>query len=231
MTVVVEPEPPEIKISHDGGDGEGTDDGGRHGGGDGNGGEPDSAPSRDNDDKSHIVLGMFIFIVTEFIFFGALALIFLLARGSHTQWPPPGQPRLPMAVTGVNTLILLASGYTMYLARKNIRQDKKEALKQWLFITAGLGCAFLAVQGAEWLRLLRFGLDVAGNLYAATFYVIIGAHALHVFIAVIGLLFVWRRALAYAYSAAHHTGVTLCQMFWLFVVFIWPMLYTVVYLI
>ena len=63
------------------------------------------------------ILGMYLFIASETIIFAALLVIFFWVRaGSSGARPPPEQPRLPVVVTGVNTIILLISGYTMYRA-------------------------------------------------------------------------------------------------------------------
>lgn len=177
------------------------------------------------------MLGMYLFIASEAILFGVLLFIFFWIKASQTgSWPPPGQPRLPVVLTGVNTVILLFSGFTMYQAWKMVRQDRKKALTNWLMATCILGVVFLAVQGFEWIRLIRFGLGVAGSLYGGLFYIIIGLHALHVFITVLVMLYVWVRSTTGVYTAERHAGVTLCAMFWLFVVLIWPVLYGLVYL-
>jgi heme/copper-type cytochrome/quinol oxidase subunit 3 len=232
MTLVVDQdtqsETRQDEVSHDDGfDGGNFDDDG-HGGGDDDGdGGDDAAPSGAS--LSADVLGMLVFIASEMVLFLALIFTFVWARSRYPEWPPAGQPRLPLEVTSVNTLVLLTSGYTMYRAWHAIREGGY-ALHQWLFLTSLLGVVFLTVQGFEWVRLIRFGLTVSGNLYGATFYTLIGAHALHVFIAVQVLLVVWHRARRGLYSPAHHTGVVMSGLFWGFVVLIWPILFVMVYL-
>ena len=175
---------------------------------------------------------MYLFIVSEFIVFVALLVIFFWLRAEHSNaWPPMGQPRLPIVITGFNTLILLVSGYTMYRAWRGVTRNNQKALTTWLMVTCVLGVVFLSVQGFEWTSLLRFGLSINSSLYGGMFYIIIGLHALHVFITVLIMMYVWIRSTTGIYTAEKHTGVVLCFMFWLFVVLIWPVLYGLVYLV
>lgn len=175
-------------------------------------------------------LGLLLFLGTEVMFFAGLISAFLILRAGSMDWPPPGQPRLPVAVAGINTLVLLLSGYTMHRASKTIDAGNQRALTAWLSVTGVLGAIFLGVQGSEWVRLVHHGLTVTSSLYGGIFYTLIGCHGLHVLAAVIVLLVVLGRAIARRYSVSHHTGVDLCRLYWLFVVGIWPVLYILVYL-
>lgn len=178
------------------------------------------------------ILGMYLFIASELIIFITLLFIlFWLRSGLVADWPPPDQPRLPIGITGINTVFLLVSGYTMHRAYRAVKENAARQLTRWLMITCVLGVVFLTVQGFEWIRLIRFGLSMTSSLYGAMFYTIIGLHAVHVLVTVLVLLYLWVRSSAGAYTAENHTGVVLGYMFWLFVVLIWPILYVLVYLV
>jgi heme/copper-type cytochrome/quinol oxidase subunit 3 len=176
------------------------------------------------------LLGMLLFIGTEVMFFGGLISTFLILQAGAVAWPPPNQPRLPVEVTGINTFILLLSGYTMHRALRAIRQDHLHAMIKWLVVTAVFGAIFLAVQGYEWIGLVSYGLTFTSSVYGGTFYTLIGFHGLHVLGALIFLLYVLIRAIGRKYSLQEHTGVALCGVYWYFVVGIWPVLYVLVYL-
>ena len=169
-------------------------------------------------------------MMTELMFFGGLISAFLILKAGVSVWPPLDQPRLPIMTTGINTALLLISGYTMFLAAKAVHRGHLSALNRWLAITGMLGGVFLAIQGMEWVRLVGYGLTVSSSIYGGTFYTLIGAHGLHVIAAVVAVLFVLSRALRGDYSVRAHTGVTLCQVYWYFVVAIWPVIYILVYL-
>lgn len=176
------------------------------------------------------LLGLLIFLGTEAMFFAGLISAFLILRAGSDVWPPANQPRLPVEVTAVNTLVLLISAYAMHRALKAIRSGQQKSLTHWLAFTGVLGTIFLGVQGVEWVRLVSYGLTFTSSLYGATFYALIGCHGLHVLAAVVVLLFVFSRTLNKSYSAQNHTGLELCRVYWFFVVGIWPILYMLVYL-
>jgi heme/copper-type cytochrome/quinol oxidase subunit 3 len=173
---------------------------------------------------------MLIFLGSETMLFGGFVAAFLVFRLGAPVWPPPYQPRLPVLVTGVNTLVLLLSGHTMWRALRMLR-DRDEAGLVWgLIRTAFLGATFLAVQGYEWVRLLTFGLTATSGVYGGTFYTLIGAHALHVLAALLWLLVILARAARGAHPSWEPVGVSVFGMYWFFVVALWPILYAVVYL-
>src|SRR2546425_565591 len=129
-------------------------------------------------------LAMLFLICGEVMFFGGLVSAFLVLRVTAAQWPPPLQPRLPVGVTGVNTLVLLASSVAMVAASRALGRDDTRTLVRRLLLAAGLGLAFLLVQGYEWIRLVSYGLTVWSGAYGTTFYTLIGMHAAHVVTAV-----------------------------------------------
>lgn len=175
------------------------------------------------------VLGTLIFLATEVMFFAALISAFLVLRAEAVIWPPPGQPRLPVGITGLNTAVLLASGWTAYRALLASRRADGGLVAR-LATTAALGGLFLAVQGFEWVRLVHFGLTMSSSTYGGTFYALVGAHALHVLAALTALLVVLRRAAGGRYGEEPDGGLTAVGLYWLFVVAVWPVLYGLVYL-
>ncbi len=179
---------------------------------------------------SNARLGMLMFLGAEAMFFAGLIGAFLVFRFGSVMWPPPGQPYLPVGVTGVNTATLLFSAYTMYRAMRAIRGGDRERMVRWLSMTALLGMIFLGVQGYEWMRLVHYGFTLSSGTYGATFYTLIGTHGVHVFGAVLWLLVVLAGAGRNRFSAERHVGLTLCGMYWYFVVGLWPVLFTLVYL-
>ena len=175
-------------------------------------------------------LGMLVFLGAEAMFFTGLIGAFLVFRLGSLTWPPAGQPRLPLLVTGVNTAVLLASGVTMARALRAIRRGDRRGLVRGLLVTALLGTIFLAVQGAEWVRLVHFGLTLTAGIYGSIFYTLIGTHGLHVLGAVLWLGVVLAGAARHRFSAARHVPLELCGMYWYFVVGLWPILFALVYL-
>ncbi len=175
------------------------------------------------------VLGMALFIATEALFFAGLISAFVVLRAQAVDWPPAGQPRLPIGVTGFNTLILLASAWTMQQAAAALRRGEPQVRRR-LLITAALGAFFVGIQGYEWVNLVRYGLTTGSSLYGATFYTIVGAHGLHVLAAVISLIAAALIAPARSQEGTDLTWLDPFRMYWFFVAGVWPVLYVLVYL-
>ena len=194
------------------------------------GGPPAWQPPGKEPVVSNAVLGMLMFLAFEAMFFAGLLGAFLVFRLASTNWPPPGEPYLPIGVTWINTGILVGSVYTMRRAHRAIRAGNQAGLVHGLGLTALLGATFLAVQGSEWIRLVHYGLTLRSGTYGATFYTLIGCHGVHVLAAVLWLAAVLRLATRGRFSPERHVGVQLCKMYWMFVVGLWLVLFPLVYL-
>jgi cytochrome c oxidase subunit 3 len=175
-------------------------------------------------------LGVIVLLGAEAMLFFGLIGAYLVFRYGSPVWPPPGQPSLPLLVTWVNTVVLLASGYTMHRAGVAARAGDRAALLARLGWTAALGLAFLVIQGSEWVRLVHHGLTLSSGTYGATFYVLIGTHGLHVVGAVAWLLSVTWLARRDRFTATRHVAIDLCSLYWNFVVGMWVLLFVLVYL-
>ena len=105
------------------------------------------------------VLGMLIFVLTEIMLFAGLISAFLIVRAQAVgAWPPPGQPRLPLEETALNTAALLVSGFLVWQARRRFAESPAAALRP-LSWAMGLGAFFVLFQGYEWAGMLRQGPD------------------------------------------------------------------------
>ena len=194
----------------------------------GDGRPPEPAPEPRPLDNAH--LGLLVFLGAEAMLFASFVMGFFVLRTQAEVWPPPLQPRLPVAVTALNTLCLLASSATMLGARRALGRGDRAALLRGLGATAALGAGFLTVQGWEWARLLGFGLRVSSGTYGGTFYTLIGLHGAHVVGALAWLGAVLVGVWAGRLGTHRATPVSLCAVYWHFVVAVWPVLYVLVYL-
>lgn len=176
-------------------------------------------------------VGLIVFIATEVMFFAGLLSSYWVLRAQLGAWPPLGQPRLPTVVTGLNTLILIGSAIAIARARYDRKTVSPRAVQGWLALAALTGLLFLSIQGYEWVRLLQFGLSAVANIYGGFFYLVVGAHALHVIIALGILAFVTYRARHGCYTTESQTGLRLCRIYWIFVVILWPFIYVALYLL
>ncbi|PYN25657.1 MAG: hypothetical protein DMD99_07755 [Candidatus Rokuibacteriota bacterium] len=197
----------------------------------GGGDDPEREPGPRRPLLDNVKLAMLFLICGEIMFFGGLVSAFLVLRVTAALWPPPLQPRLPVGVTGVNTLVLLASSIAMVAASRALGRDDTRGLVRRLLVAAGLGTAFLLVQGYEWVRLVGFGLTVSSGAYGGTFYTLIGTHAAHVLAAVVWVGVTVVLAARGRFADGRTAPLQACAIYWHFVVALWPILYVTVYLI
>ena len=122
--------------------------------------------------------------------------------------------------------LLLFSGVLLFMANRRAREGYEKA-SAYLAGAIATGIAFVLLQGVEWAALLREGLTMQSSTHGAFFYLIVGAHALHAVAAICVLAAIYfpmrRGTLAPSTFAA-------TQVFWYFVVLLWPVIYMRVYL-
>jgi heme/copper-type cytochrome/quinol oxidase subunit 3 len=173
------------------------------------------------------VLGMIIFVITEIMFFAGLFSAFMISEGMATDgWPPAGQPRLPIEETAFNTVALIASGVVLFFAGKRFAAEPKSA-RVPMVVALLLGTFFVVFQGVEWVQLIHEGLTLTTSTHGSFFYLMVGTHALHAIIAILCLWWAFRRL---GRGDLHKSQLTTVQVFWFFVVAVWPILYWQVYL-
>lgn len=177
------------------------------------------------------VIGMIFLLATEVMFFAGIISAYIVNRAGAMEWPPIGQPRLPIEITAFNSLILISSALIIYLFKKHFVANAGKNISMKLLITTiFLGGIFLIIQGTEWIRLINYGLTTTSSLFGAFFYLIIGAHALHVMVGLIILCYLYfsiKNSNTYYNSK---NKIAICSMYWYFVVGIWPAIYLLVYI-
>jgi len=174
------------------------------------------------------VMGMLLFVFTEAMLFAGMISAFIVVRSAAAgqMWPPYGQPRLPFERTAINTSALLVSGVVLAFAQVAFRKSPKRA-RIPLTIAIVLGGFFVGFQGVEWVALLRQGLTLQSSAYGSFFYLIVGTHAVHAVASLGALVWAWTRLVRGRLTA---TAFATVQVFWYFVVLIWPVIYFRVYL-
>ena len=177
------------------------------------------------------VFGMLIFIVTEVMFFASLIRAYLIIRAGFDEWPPWGQPRLPIEMTAFNTLLLLASAGTIHSSRKLLMLGNISKAYRLHICTILLGSGFLLLQGFEWIQMLQFGLTLTSSVYGSIFYLIIGTHGIHVLGALLVMGYVSKYFNTKMWSEKYVEKILPIHILWYFVVGIWPLLYILVYLL
>ncbi len=176
------------------------------------------------------VLGMFLFIASETMLFGAFFTAYFFARVVNPDvagWPPEGF-HLPVFVAGVNTAILVTSSFTMHWALQSIKRGNRAGLQAGLVLTFFMGLAFLLTQVLEYARV---GFAPRDGSFGTIFYSLTGLHGAHVFVGLTLLLMATVRAFRGHFSPEAHWGVELPGIYWHFVDVMWIVVYTTIYIL
>ena len=175
-------------------------------------------------------LGMWAFLGSECLFFGALISTYLLYRGRSEVGPFP-EDVYDIPFTSVSSFVLLMSSLTMVLALNALQREDQRRSRVWLLATAMLGMTFLAGQVFEFTVFVREGLTITRNLFGSSFFVLTGFHGAHVTVGVLMLLTLFGQSLAGHLPPSRAERVELVGLYWHFVDIVWIVIFTVVYLI
>jgi cytochrome c oxidase subunit III len=198
----------------------------------------------------NLKLGMWVFLLSEVMFFTALIGAYIILRAAHPEHFAAPDVVLNVPLTAVNTFLLICSSVTMVKAFAAIEHGDQRGLRLWLLATVALGSLFLSVQVYEYIQLAHEGFVpmaegyaavgrhgehggpiIGGPLYGATFYTMTGFHGFHVLLGVLALIWITIRAFRGKYTQASHGGVETMGLYWHFVDLVWIILFTIVYLI
>jgi cytochrome c oxidase subunit 3/cytochrome o ubiquinol oxidase subunit 3 len=103
---------------------------------------------------------------------------------------------------------------------------------RWWLATIVLGAAFLAGTALEWRHLIHDeGLTIATNLFGTTYYALVGLHAFHVTVGLVGLTVVSACALAGLVRREDAARGEVLSFYWHFVDGVWVVVFMVVYVI
>lgn len=188
--------------------------------------------------------GMWIFIASEAMLFGAVLLVYLVARLDHAETFAEAARHLSLPLGTINTTILIASSFTMALAHTFTAAHKGRPAAWLLAATAVLGTAFLAIKASEYAMEYAEGLAAVlgapfrhdgpaaaqAELFFNLYFAMTGLHALHLLsgiIAVLGILLLWRSS----DNARRMRRVQAIGLYWHFIDMVWVFLFPVLYLI
>ncbi|MDR3701958.1 MAG: cytochrome c oxidase subunit 3 family protein [Candidatus Sulfopaludibacter sp.] len=194
--------------------------------------------------KDASTLGMWIFLVTEIMFFGGMFLAYTIYRSTYPEIFAVCSSSLNVYIGAANTVVLLCSSFTMVLAVRSAQLGRQRAIVFNLILTLALGFVFLGVKAYEWNE--KFvehhipgpgfhfeGIAQQGpaQLFFSLYFAMTGLHALHMLIG--GGILTWLiiRTKQGAFTAEYMTPVDVAGLYWHFVDIIWIFLFPLLYLI
>jgi cytochrome c oxidase subunit 3 len=157
-------------------------------GSNGNGSRKDGGEGKDDREQSFSPRGH---RVTTWIIFAAVGMMFAalvvsyLALASGNEWKPIVIPR----VLWLSTALIVISSLTFEVARRSLKNRDKIRHSRWLWLTLILGLGFLASQLLAWRQLVAQGIYMASNQHSAFFYLLTGAHGIHLLGGILALAY------------------------------------------
>jgi len=173
-------------------------------------------------------VGMLSLIIGESAIFTIFVVAYVYYIGRSTYGPTPQILDVPI----FNTVCLLSSSLTIWLAEHAIERGRIRLFGAWWALTMALGIIFLGGTAIEWNKLIfTDGLTIRSNLFGTTFYSLVGLHASHVVVGLIMLSLVLIFTLLGRVEQRHAERIQVLSLYWHFVDAVWVVVFTVVYIV
>jgi cytochrome c oxidase subunit 3 len=192
-------------------------------------------------------LGMWVFLATEVLFFGALLTGYSVYRYRYPAAFAEGSSHLNLVLGSVNTAVLLASSLTVALAVRAVQLDQRRALRALLALTILLGAVFLTIKATEYYQEYkdgflpgqyfsyhaqdpRFGVRQV-ELFFLFYFIMTSVHAFHMIIGLSIFAILLIQAGKGRYTAENYGAIEYAGLYWHFVDVVWIFLFPLLYLI
>ena len=188
-------------------------------------------------------LGMWLFLVTEVMFFGGLFTAYMIYRLWYPEAWAEGSRALDINLGGFNTIVLIGSSLTMAMAVRNAQVGRRIATVVQLLLTMALGLTFLVVKFFEYKHKFEVG-EVPGpnfhfegvhadqaQIFFSLYFAITGLHALHMVIGLALMSVMTWMAWKGRFSKEWYTPIEMSGLYWHFVDIVWIFLFPLLYLV
>ena len=175
-------------------------------------------------------LGIWLFLASEVMLFGALFSTYIILRIGATDWPH-GELNIPLGA--VNTVLLISSSVTMVLAWASLKMNEWGKHRMYLLATVVLAAIFLVNKYFEYSAHFASGEGPWHNTFLAVYFTMTGLHGLHILGGIVVMLYflgpgakLWRTNPEQFTNRVEYTG-----LYWHFVDLVWIFLFPVLYLL
>ncbi len=187
--------------------------------------------------------GMWVFLVTEILFFGGLFVAYAIFRAWEPEMFYEAHKALNWRLGMLNTFVLITSSLTVALAIRSLQLDRAKAAIGYLWATLILAGAFMVVKFFEYLHKFHEGM-LPGKFYAyggiegtnphvffSVYFMMTGLHGLHVLIGMGVIAWMIARTARGHFGSDYFTPVEVTGLYWHLVDLIWIFLFPLLYLI
>lgn len=192
-------------------------------------------------------LGMWLFLVTEVLFFGGLFVAYGIFRAIHPEVFVESAVLLNTKLGAFNTVVLLFSSLTMAWGVRCSQLGQQKGLIWCLVLTLLMACVFLVVKYFEYAHKFHEGhlwasrftgsdlaasgaFDRAGTFFSI-YFAMTGLHVIHILAGMIAIGWVLKRAIRGDFGPNYFTPVDAVGLYWHLVDLVWIFLFPLLYLI
>lgn len=188
-------------------------------------------------------MGMWIFLVTEILFFGGLFAAYIVYRSWYPELFTLASTELDTLLGGINTLVLIGSSLTVALSIRAAQLNQKKQIIIQLSITLALAMVFLIIKYFEWTHKFHLGIfpgefytfdgidHPQANVFFSLYYLMTGLHGIHVVVGIGLMIWLLWRAMKDHFNSEYYTPLEITGLYWHLVDIIWIFLFPLFYLI
>jgi heme/copper-type cytochrome/quinol oxidase subunit 3 len=178
-------------------------------------------------------LGIWLFLASEVMLFGALFSSLILIRSGAAHWPHGYEEGLNIPLATLNTLVLITSSVTVVMAWANLRLGNLKKGRIYLGFTLLCALGFMIIKGIEYTDKFKLGHLPSTNNFYAIYFTMTGLHGLHVLGGMIVFgYFIGPGAKMWDTERARYTNrIEVAGLYWHFVDLVWIFLFPVLYLL
>ncbi|KOP25613.1 cytochrome B6 [Hapalosiphon sp. MRB220] len=179
-----------------------------------------------HDEEGNKMFGFVVFLISESVIFLSFFAGYIIYKLTTPNWLPSGVDGLEVVAPAINTVVLVASSFVIYLAERALQRHNLWRYRLFLLATMAMGTYFLIGQAIEW-KGLEFGFT--SGAFGGMFYLLTGFHGLHVLTGILLQLIILVRSFIPGNFESSHFGVNATSLFWHFVDVIWIVLFVLLY--
>ena len=189
-----------------------------------------SAVIKTENPGSRYRIGTWVALASVAMMFTSLSSAYVVRAGTARDWFPLAMPRVLIA----STALILISSVTLELARRSLRRASQSAYTNFVLLTALLGIGFLGSQFIAWRQLAAQGVYLATHPHSSFFYLLTGAHAVHLIGGLLALAFIWwrsrRQLVEPVLVAKRQATADAVTIYWHFIDGLWIYLFLLLFL-
>jgi cytochrome c oxidase subunit III len=169
-------------------------------------------------------IGMLVSLASIAMLFTSLSSAYIVRSGVTYDWYPIAVPRVMFG----STALILLSSLSIEIARRKLKQGLAGSYSKYLLLTSLLGLGFLVSQLIAWRQLAAQGIYISSHPHSSFFYVLTGAHGVHIAAGLLGLGFLWLRSRPS--DAKRQAAADAVSIYWHFMDALWIYLFLLLFL-